>query len=124
MSLAPSPGEAGSTASVRQYPPKVVEIPAPAAACCVHVAPWSGLMKRPIGSGVEFRLACPIVTYRTWMPPAAGGEVGGARATMTWPITTPPPSTAAMAGVAEFRTGAHVAPPSVDWLTPCPLRPA
>src|SRR3954469_15085231 len=60
------------------------------------------------------------------MPPAAGGDVGGARSSTTWFIVVPAtaPSAADTAGVAELRICVQVWPPSVERTTPCPLIPA
>src|SRR5512135_3666354 len=59
------------------------------------------------------------------MPPAAGGAVGGARSTTTWPIAAPGTlSAAATAEVVLLRIWVQFRPPSADWKTPCPLIPA
>jgi hypothetical protein len=60
------------------------------------------------------------------MPPAAGGEVAGARSRTTWFIVVPAtaPSAVATAGVAELRICVQFWPPSVDWTTPLALMPA
>jgi hypothetical protein len=53
------------------------------------------------------------------MPPAAGGEVGGARSSPTWLIRVPATAASAVAtaGVAEVRIWVQVWPPSVEVIT-------
>jgi hypothetical protein len=83
-------------------------------------------MNTPRGSGAFVGPDVAIATYRTWIPPAAGGEVAGARSSTTWFIVVPAtaPRAVATAPVVELRICVQFWPPSVDWITPLPLMPA